>query len=442
MKPYFLSKIIIPVFLATVLLPDFQLRAQGVFSRQSMQLASNYSGNCGGASVLIMQNGQIVFETYHNGADSSTATHIHSATKFFWAAAAALAMQQGLISSFEEPVVNTIPEWQDTAVHSWKKLIRIKHLLQLSSGLSQDVTQIQGNNPAAANIYQYVIDSLDLQTFPGNNFQYGPSHYYIFGVILQRKLHAANRFINPLQYIERDIFDYIGFEYESWLHDSAGNPHIPNGCYVTARNWVKFGQFMLQNGRWGNTQLVDSNLVKELYVSSGTNPGHGNFCWLNNTDGHGTSANETAPKGSPGGFIYYNGFTEIIGALGAGKNRMYLIPSLNAVALRQTLLENDTFEDHVFLSYLLDSLTTHLNYPQATYPITVFPNPLQNVLTIQSEQIIKSLSICNIFGKLILKNEPLSSNLQIDLEAIDKGIYLIRVTNIYNQTTIKKIAKQ
>jgi hypothetical protein len=71
-------------------------------------------------------------------------------------------------------------------------------------------------------------------------------------------------------------------------------------------------------------------------------------------DGQGASVRHAAPPGSPGGFMYHNGFTEIIGALGAGKNRMYIIPSLNAVILRQTLQERDDYDDHTFLSFLLD----------------------------------------------------------------------------------------
>jgi hypothetical protein len=39
----------------------------------------------GGTAVLVMQDGQVIFEDYHNGADQNTATHIQSGTKGFWA---------------------------------------------------------------------------------------------------------------------------------------------------------------------------------------------------------------------------------------------------------------------------------------------------------------------------------------------------------------------
>lgn len=323
------------------------------FLQSDLVQASNYSRDKGGAAILVMQNGSVIFERYHNGATEVTATHLHSATKFFWAAVAALAVQQGLISNYDELVSNTITEWQDQEAHPNKNLIRIRHLLSLSSGLSQDTDQIQGTEYEALDIYQYVVDSLDSKRTPGSFFQYGPSHFYVFGELLQRKLHEAGRNINPLQYLEIEIFEKIDLNYDDWVHDPSGNPHMPNGCYITPRNWVKFGQLMLQGGVWEGTQLIKSDLVEDLFVADGPNLGHGKFCWLNSVNGNGAVPSQSAPPGSKGGFMYHKGYPEIIGGLGAGKNRMYIVPSLNAVIIRQTLLEQDEFSDNEFLDLIL-----------------------------------------------------------------------------------------
>ncbi len=100
-----------------------------------------------------------------------------------------------------------------------------------------------------------------------------------------------------------------------------------------------------------------SAVLEEMFQSDGTNPGHGKFLWLNARNEYGTSQEMKAPAGSSGGFIYHYCYTEMIGAHGAGKNRMYMIPSLNAVILRQTPNENDTFDHHAFLSLLLGGST-------------------------------------------------------------------------------------
>ena len=117
----------------------------------------------------------------------------------------------------------------------------------------------QGENPQAPDIYDYVVNDLRIISLPGSVFTYGPSHYYAFGVMLERKLAAAGMPMNPLEYLEARILDPIGLEYESWIHDDAGNPHIPNGAILTPRNWAKLGQFVLQQGWWDGREVINSN---------------------------------------------------------------------------------------------------------------------------------------------------------------------------------------
>ncbi|MDO6810663.1 serine hydrolase domain-containing protein [Zobellia galactanivorans] len=323
--------------------------AEDTFTTEQLSDAANYSKEKGGSAVLVMTDGSVIFEDYHNGADQDTAPHIYSATKLYWSAVAALAKQQGLID-YEEYVSNTITEWQDTGLHPGKNKIKIKHLLTLSSGLSQNFLTLSDESDR----YQYAIDELKMVSTPGEKFSYGPSNYYIFGVLLERKLQEKGISQNPLEYLESEIFDKIGLEYDSWSYDEAGNPNIPNGCHLTPRNWVKFGQFMIDKGNYNGTQIIETSLLENMFLATGPNPGHGNFCWLNNVNGYGLNPLDAAPDGSSGGIMYYHGYTEIIGGLGSGKNRMYLIPSLKTVIIRQTTLDEDTFEDHEFLEFLLN----------------------------------------------------------------------------------------
>ncbi|MCK0131892.1 serine hydrolase [Flavobacteriaceae bacterium F08102] len=330
---------------------DLLTDSSSIFSESQLLNAANYAKENGGSAVLIAENGEIIFEDYQNGADQYTAPHIYSATKFFWASVAALAKQQNLIN-YEELVANTITEWQDATIHPGKDQIKIKDLLTLSSGLSQNFIAFSN----ADNTYQYAIDELSMVNTPGTKFSYGPSNYYVFGALLDKKLKEQHSSLNPLTYLETEIFEKIGLTYESWTHDLSGNPNIPNGCSLTPRNWLKYGQFILNKGFWNNEQIIQSDLLAEQFVATGPNPGHGNFAWLNRKEGYGFNTNDMAPSGSTGGFIYHHGFVEIIGGLGAGKNRMYLIPSLNVVIIRQTLQENDNFEDSEFLEILLGDL--------------------------------------------------------------------------------------
>lgn len=341
-----------------------------LFSIARLEAAAAYSRDCGGSAVLVMTDGQVVFEDYHNGATPDTATHIASATKGFWASALAAALEDGLIDSVGEQAVETINEWLDTNRHPGKPDITVTHLATLCSGLSQDVDQIQGLDAQAFDIYQYVVDQLRILRPPGEWFQYGPSHYYAFGVVLSRKLADQGMNPDPLSYLEDRILDRIGVAYDDWERDGAGNPHIPNGCYITPRNWIKYGQFLLQRGTWNGVSIVDEALMEAVFDLRGPNPGHAGFLWTNGPGGYGATPDQTTPDGAAGGFLYHDGYTELLGALGAGKNRIYLLPRLNSVVLRQTTGDTANFVDHEFLARLLpqtvardDAVTTVTGTP-------------------------------------------------------------------------------
>jgi hypothetical protein len=60
-----------------------------------------------------------------------------------------------------------------------------------------------------------------------------------------------------------------------------------------------------------------------------------------------------APPGVEAGWIYHDGCPDLFAALGAGKCRLYVIPSLNMVALRQGDTTGDRYWGSTFLSLLL-----------------------------------------------------------------------------------------
>jgi len=298
-----------------------------------------------------MIDGKIIFERYDNGFGPDTATHLHSATKGFWGPVIAAMIEDGLVESFDELASKTLNEWKD---HRRKSRITIRHLLSLNAGLAQDVVNLQGvNRPTLApDLFRHAIGVPALRR-PGAVFRYGPSCYYVLGEIMKRKLAARKQ--TPLDYLKRRILDPIGVRVGDWVHDASGNPHIPNGAHVAAREWAKYGQWILQGGAWEGKQIVREDLLAELVKPSKTNPGHGLALWLNRKGGSGSHPLHAAPIGARAGFIYHGGCSDLFAALGAGKCRLYVIPSRNMVALRQGDTKGDRYRDSTFLSLLLGS---------------------------------------------------------------------------------------
>ena len=292
--------------------------------------AAKYSEQMSGHAVLISIDGKIVFEEYQNGYSADRATNIYSATKSFWGPAVAAMIADGLLSSYDENVSETLVEWKEDAA---KSRITVRQLLDLSAGLAQDLRALKGEG-SAQNMYEYAL-GLRQASQPGERFQYGPASFYVLGEFISRKL--GSKYKDPLDYLTKRILDPLGIRYTEWLRDSAGNPHVPNGAHLTARDWWRFGQFLLQRGEWEGRQIVPRDLLVESIRPSRLNPGYGLTFWLNNPNGFGERM--SAPSGTPAGVIYPDGYPDIYAAMGAGTNDLFIVPSLGMVIVHQAEAE-------------------------------------------------------------------------------------------------------
>lgn len=313
--------------------------------------AARYSDLSGGHAVHVSQGGRTLFEHYAPGRDPSQASDMWSATKTFWVAAAAAAVQDGLLT-LDEPAVATLPEWRGDPR---KEAVTIRHLLSCTSGFKAHKESL--DDPSTRDRYQHAVD-LPQDFAPGTNFNYGPSHYYIFGEVLKRKL-ATRTGEDPLAYLERRVLAPIGVSYDRWVRDQAGNPLIPNGSWLTARDAARFGRFLLDRGEHQGRQLVDRATMAQADEPGSPNPGYGLTAWLNRSvelrtltvsNGVFVGALSGFDFGPEGMAISHSSPDAMWAAAGAEGQRIYVLEAEDLVVVRQG--EGQAFRDDAFLDAL------------------------------------------------------------------------------------------
>lgn len=67
--------------------------------------------------------------------------------------------------------------------------------------------------------------------------------------------------------------------------------------------------------------------------------------------------------------------------------------------------------------------------------VLIYPNPVKDYLNIQSENEITEISIIDIAGKIIYSQKNISN--VINIEKLEQGIYIIKLTSITGTSTIK-----
>lgn len=95
------------------------------------RLAAAYSAQHRGIALLVMVDGQILFEDYPGRGHPNRAHELASGTKSFSGVMAVAAVQDGLLS-LEEPLAQTLTEWQGDP---WRSQINLSQLLHLTSGI-------------------------------------------------------------------------------------------------------------------------------------------------------------------------------------------------------------------------------------------------------------------------------------------------------------------
>lgn len=272
--------------------------------------AATYSAQRRGVSLVAIRGGEIVFEDYPNEGSAGRGWELASGAKSFTGILCAAAIQDRIVASWDERCADTLPEWRNEE----RRRITLRHLLSLTSG-------IEGGPIGRPPEYAEAVARLPIAA-PGERFAYGPAPFQIFGEIMRRKLNG-----DPLAFLQRRIFGPLNIQPTHWRRGGDGNPHMPSGASLTARDWARFGHFVMRGG----DARVDGDALSACFEGSRANPGYGLSWWLWR-DG-------LVPPGRVQTVDVDTSLTRRFGpismAAGAGDQRLYLLPELDLVIVRQ-----------------------------------------------------------------------------------------------------------
>lgn len=296
---------LLPLMVLVSTAAGLPVRAEGPLRDPRFEAAAKLSREAGGIAMVVSVGGEIVFEEYAHGGAADRATEIASATKSFTGVLAACAVADGLLT-FDEPAGDTLAEWSQDA----RRAITVRQLLSLTSGLKPGL-------PLALPSYGEAPRA-KVTAPPGAKFEYGPVPFQIFGEILRRKL--AVRGENVRDYLRRRILVPAGVAPASWREQGEGRPDLPAGAHLTARDCVRFGDWVAR----GCDGTVPPAVLAEIFHGTAVNPGYGIGWWL---PGQGPLGREGSRRmtGLP---------ADTYLAMGLGGQRILVVPSLRLVAVR------------------------------------------------------------------------------------------------------------
>ena len=283
--------------------------------------------------LLIIRNDNIVCEWYGEGYSADKPHYTASLAKaVVGGVSLAVAISDGLIS-LDDPAVKFVPQWQDDPR---KSRIRVRHLGSHTSGIED----AEADNLPHAKLtgwkglfwkrldpprdpFTLSRDAAGVLFDPGERMQYSNPGIAMLTYCVTAALRDMPR--KDIRRLLRDrVMRPIGVPDAEWsigygkTYTVEGLPLVASwgGGGYTARAVARVGRLMLCEGDWQGQQLIDADAVKQVTRDAGT-PGNCGIGWWNNNEGGFPELPRDAFWGS-----------------GAGHQVVFVVPSLNLIAVR------------------------------------------------------------------------------------------------------------
>ncbi len=214
-------------------------------------------------SFLIARNGRLVLEQYgwDSGqlpVDPARAAHqvlpderhaLFSTTKSVLSALVGIAMEEGFITTLDQPIADWFSDYASLNPSPEKSLITFEDLLTMRSGLEWsegDQSTFEAPDPARAMLSRPVVD------LPvGEVWNYSSGGSDIVAEILRTATGAT-----PLAYASEKLFGPIGIDDPPWTAGQNGTHHGGWGLSLTSREMARFGELFRNRGAWDEEQIV------------------------------------------------------------------------------------------------------------------------------------------------------------------------------------------
>ena len=272
--------------------------------------------------ILVYRGGKLVVEEYFYGYDRDRPHQMRSATKSIVSALVGLAIDRGAIAGDRELVTKHLPYEAYKNPDPRKAQLTLRELLTMQSGLACD--DWDGASPGnESRVYQspdwvkFVLD-LPIAEPPGTKGRYCSGNVLVAGRIVER---ATGK---PLpEFAQRELFDPLGIRGAAvrWNFTlSASNAATFAQLYLRPRDMLKVGVLFQQNGTWGARQVIPREWIAQSTKPLSTigDQGYGYFWWHQ-------WLNAATPQGPRR--------VDMVVATGNGGQKIYLIPSLDAVVV-------------------------------------------------------------------------------------------------------------
>ena len=258
-------------------------------------------------SLLVLKDGAVVHESYHQGTDADDLRISWSVAKSFLSALMGQVIADGAIGSLDDPVTQYAPVLKGSAYDG----ATIRNVLQMSSGVTFDEDYLDFNSDInkmgrilalGGSMDGFAAGLTERFTPPGDQWKYVSIDTHVLGMVIRG---ATGRTIPDL--MTEKLIDPLGLESDPvYVTDGNGVAFVLGGLNLTTRDYARFALMIANGGIWQGQQIVPADWITvSTQPSARTAPGkigYGYQWWIP----VGASQGEFIARGIYGQYIYFD----------------------------------------------------------------------------------------------------------------------------------------
>jgi len=205
-------------------------------------------------SFFVLRHGKVVAEGHWAPYSPELRHTMYSVSKSFTSTAIGFAVTENLLTVNDKVISFFLDQLPDSISPNLAKM-EVKHLLYMSAGQDPEPFSKIINNE---DDWVKAFLATPIVYEPGSVFKYNSMATYMLSAIVQKV--SGQKVID---YLKPRLFDPIGIDGYDWEVDPRGINTGGWGFRIKTEDMARFGQLLLQKGKWNGKQIIPESWVDE-----------------------------------------------------------------------------------------------------------------------------------------------------------------------------------
>ena len=251
-------------------LPRSTPEAQGVSSAALLGLVEALDAAASELhSLMVVRHGHVIAEGWWPPYPADRRHQLYSVSKSFTSMAIGMVVAEGKLS-LDDPVTSFFPEHLPEEVGDNLAAMRVRHLLTMTTGHAEEPRTLRGRTDS----WLKAFFAMPVEKEPGTHFLYNTPATYVLSAIVQKLTGTT-----LLEFLRERLFGPMELTEATWPSSPEGVTLGGFGLDLTTESLARFGQLLLDNGRYDNAQLVPADWITAATSKQVPNDNQDNPDW-------------------------------------------------------------------------------------------------------------------------------------------------------------------